>query len=77
MIGKIDDDSTVTKISAHMVNEEPIGVLQEVGKKNWYKELPKNVTIYESLEDLKNSNSKAHLIISDRIIDENLSPMNL
>jgi len=70
---KIDDDSTVTKISAHMVNEEPIGVLQEAGKKNWYKELPKNVTIYGGLQDLKNSNSKAHLIISDRMIDENLS----
>lgn len=70
---KIDDDSMVTKISAYMVNEEPIGVLQEVGKKNWYKELPKNVTIYADLQDLKNSNSKAHLIISDRIIDENLS----
>ena len=34
---KIDDDSTVTKISAHMVNEEPIGILQEAGEKNWYK----------------------------------------
>jgi len=32
---KIDDDSTVTKISAHMVNEESIGVFQEVGEKNW------------------------------------------
>ena len=40
---KIDDDSTVTKISAHMVNEEPIGVFQEAGEKNWYKKLPKNV----------------------------------
>ena len=70
---KIDDESTVTKISAHMVNEEPIGVLQEAGKKNWYKELPKNVTIYDNLQDLKNSNSKACLIISDRVIDENLS----
>ncbi len=70
---KIDDDSTVTKISAHMVNAEPIGVLQEAGKKNWYKELPKNVSIYESVEDLKKSSSKAYLIISDRIIDEDLS----
>ena len=70
---KIDDDSTVTKISAHMVNEEPIGVLQEAGKKNWYKKLPKNVSIYDSLEDLKNSNSKAYLIISDKKIDEKLS----
>ena len=38
---KIDDDSTVTKISAHMVNEESIGVFQEVGNKKWYKRITK------------------------------------
>ena len=70
---KIDNDSTVTKISAHMVNAEPIGVFQQTGNKKWYKELPKNVTIYDSLEELKKSNSKAHLIISDTIIDNELS----
>ncbi|MDF2421667.1 MAG: cobalamin biosynthesis protein [Nitrosopumilus sp.] len=70
---KIDDDSTVTKISAHMVNEEPIGVLQEAGERNWYKNLPKNVLIYEKMDDLKKSNSKAHLIISDKIIDDEIS----
>ncbi|MEX0861793.1 cobalt-precorrin 5A hydrolase [Nitrosopumilus sp.] len=70
---KIDDDSTVTKISAHMVNEEPIGVFQDTGEKEWYKTLPKNVSIYESIEDLKKSNSKACLIISDRIIDDEIS----
>ena len=69
---KIDDDSTVTKISAHMVNEEPLGVFQQVGKKNWYKKLPKNVSIYDTLDDLKKSNSKGYLIISDRIIDEEI-----
>ena len=67
---KIDDDSTVTRISAHMVNEEPIGVLQEAGARNWYKKLPKNVSIYSNLEDLRNSDSKACLIISDRQIDK-------
>jgi cobalt-precorrin 5A hydrolase len=66
---KIDDDSTVTKISAHMVNEEKIGVYQDVGKINWFKELPKNVKIYESIDDLKNSHSKGNLIISDRIMN--------
>ncbi|MBL7001366.1 MAG: cobalamin biosynthesis protein [Nitrosopumilus sp.] len=69
---KIDDDSTVTKISAHMVNEEPIGIFQETGGKNWYKELPKNVSVYDSLEDLKKSSSKAYLIVSDKIIDKDL-----
>ncbi|MCV0400888.1 MAG: cobalamin biosynthesis protein [Nitrosopumilus sp.] len=70
---KIDDDSTVTKISAHMVNEEPIGVFQEAGEKNWYKELPKNVVMYDNMENLKRSNSKAYLIISDKIIEEKIS----
>ena len=69
---KIDDDSTVTKISAHMVNEESIGVFQEVGNKNWYKKLPKNVVSYESIEDLKKSRSRAHLIISDKLIDDEI-----
>ena len=69
---KIDDDSFVTRISANMVNEEPIGVFQEAGAKNWYKELPKNVTIYDSLDDMKSSRSISYLIISDKIID-NLS----
>lgn len=66
---KIDDDSTVTKISAHMVNEENIGIYQEAGKMNWWKELPKNVKIYPSLEEMKHSGSKGYLIISDRILE--------
>jgi cobalt-precorrin 5A hydrolase len=70
---KIDDDSTVTKISAHMVNEEKIGVYQDVGERNWFKELPKNVKIYQSIDELKNSHSKGNLIISDRIIDNDFS----
>jgi len=66
---KIDNDSTVTKISAHMVNEENIGVYQEAGKMNWCKELPKNVKIYQNLDEMKNSDSKGYLIISDRILE--------
>lgn len=66
---KIDDDSTVTKISAYMINEEKIGIYQEAGKKNWYKELPKNVEIYQSIEEMKNSDVKGCLVISDRILE--------
>jgi len=70
---KIDDDSTVTKVSALMVNEEKIGVFQDAGEKDWWtpkKELPKNVTIYNSFDELKHSNSKGHLIISDKEIED-------
>lgn len=67
---KIDDESTITKVSAYMVNEEKIGVFQDTGNNNWCKELPKNVKIFASLEKLKNSDSKGFLIITDKIIDE-------
>ena len=69
---KIDDDSTVTKVSAYMVNEEKIGVFQDAGEKTWYKELPKNVKIFESFNDLKNSDSKGFLIITDKILKDNI-----
>ncbi|RNJ80748.1 MAG: precorrin-3B C(17)-methyltransferase [Nitrosopumilus sp. B06] len=64
----IDDDSMVTRVSAHMVNEEPIGVLQDAGKRDWCAKLPKNVTIFESLAELDKSDSKACLVITDMMI---------
>ncbi|MGB6463741.1 MAG: cobalamin biosynthesis protein [Nitrosotalea sp.] len=70
---QIDDDSTVTKISAFMVNEEKIGLFQDAGEKDWWmpkKELPKNVHQYASLEELAGSDCKGFLIISDKIIQE-------
>ena len=69
---EIDDDSTVTKISAFMVNEEEIGVFQDAGNKNWWnKKLPINVIIYSSIEELVNSQAKGFLIITDKEIDNN------
>jgi cobalt-precorrin 5A hydrolase len=68
---KIEDDSTVTHVSALMVNEEKIGVYQDAGNPKWWNNnLPTNVTIYSSLEELKNSNSKGFLIISDKNIED-------
>jgi cobalt-precorrin 5A hydrolase len=70
---KIDDDSTVTKVSALMVNEEKIGVFQDAGEKEWWlpkKEFPRNVETYTNLEELKNSDCKGFLIISDRVIED-------
>lgn len=66
---KIEDDSTVTKISAFMVNEEKIGIFQDAGQRNWMKEFPKNVKIYQSLEEMEKSDSKGFLIISDKVLE--------
>ena len=71
---KIEDDSNVTRISAFMVNKERIGVFQNVGEREWWKEkIPENVTIFSSMEDMKNSESKGYLIITnDDINDEDI-----
>jgi cobalt-precorrin 5A hydrolase len=69
----IDESSSVTKVSAFMVNEEKIGVFQDAGEKDWWlpkKEIPKNVHIYKSFNELVESDCKGFLIISDKIIDD-------
>ncbi len=68
----IDESSSVTKVSAFMVNEEKIGVFQDAGEKDWWlpkKEIPKNVHIYKSFSELVESDCKGFLIISDKIIE--------
>ncbi|MXX20536.1 MAG: precorrin-3B C(17)-methyltransferase [Cenarchaeum sp. SB0661_bin_35] len=70
----IDDDVNVTRISAYMINQEPIGVFQDAGSKEWWpRPLPSNVTIYDTLESLTQSNSKGYLIITDRIMPDDIA----
>jgi cobalt-precorrin 5A hydrolase len=70
---RIENFENVTKVSAHMVNEEKIGVYQDTGETKWWnKELPKNVTIVKDIDELKSDNFRAGLIISDRIITDPL-----
>jgi cobalt-precorrin 5A hydrolase len=71
---KIDDDSNVTRISAFMVNKEKIGIFQNIGKKEWWKgKFPDNITFFSNIEDLKASDSKGYLIITnDQIDDESI-----
>jgi cobalt-precorrin 5A hydrolase len=68
----VDENSSVTKVSAFMVNEEKIGIFQDAGEKDWWlskKELPKNVHIYKSFNEMITSDCKGFLIISDKIIE--------
>jgi len=70
---RIDGDDTVTKVSAFMVNKEKIGVFQNVGSRDWWKkEFPENVFKYDSFDELKNSQSKGFLIISDQVFDDKI-----
>jgi cobalt-precorrin 5A hydrolase len=68
---RIENFENVTKVSAHMVNEEKIGVYQDAGETKWWnRQLPENVTIIENIDELKSDNFKAGLIISDKIITD-------
>jgi len=69
---KIDDDSNVTKVSAFMVNVEKIAVYQTCGARNWWQnKMPENVSVYSTLDELKKSQSKGYLIISDEQVGDN------
>ena len=70
---EIEDDTNVTRVSASVVNGEPVGVYQDAGERNWWPEerpLPDNVNIFNSIEALHQSNPRAALIITDRVLDE-------
>lgn len=68
---RIENYENVTKVSAHMVNEEKIGVYQDAGESKWWdKELPKNVTVVQNIDELRSDDFKAGLIISDKIITD-------
>jgi len=68
----IDDDSTVTKVSAHMVNEDKMGIYQDIGERNWWpndRPLPKNVYVVNSIDELSSDEYKAALVITDKLLD--------
>lgn len=63
-------NENITKVSAAVVNEEPIAFVQETGEKIWWKRetpLPKNIRI-TTFDDAKNS--KAMLLVTDRLIED-------
>jgi cobalt-precorrin 5A hydrolase len=69
---EIENYQNVTRVSAHMVNEEKIALYQDTGQLGWWPSasLPKNITTVSSIEDLKQPEFKGCLIISDRIISD-------
>lgn len=69
----IENFENVTKVSALMVNEEKIAIYQDAGEHRWWQgQLPKNVTIVGSLQNARSPDFKAALLITDRIVDQDL-----
>jgi cobalt-precorrin 5A hydrolase len=63
-------DQNITKVSAAVVNEEPIAFVHETGETNWWRRdtpLPKNIQMV-SLDEARRF--KTALIVTDRLIEE-------
>ncbi len=61
----------ITRVSAHVVNEEPIALVQECGAKNWWTRptpLPKNIHLFERFEDVDLGRYAALLWVTRRDI---------
>ncbi len=65
----------ITRVSAHVVNEEPVAFIQECGKKNWWTRptaLPQNIHLFERFEEVDVEQFKALLWVTDREIPADL-----
>lgn len=63
----------ITRVSAHVVNEEPVAVVQEDGARNWWTRsnpLPKNIHLFERFEAVDLDQHKAVLLISNREVPQ-------
>lgn len=67
-----DSEEKLTPVSASVVNEEHVAIVQEAGEKNWWtydRELPENLKIYPSIEEAIKAKPQAALLITDRLME--------
>jgi cobalt-precorrin 5A hydrolase len=65
----------ITRVSAHVVNGEPIAFVQETGSPNWWTRptpLPASIHRFERFEDVDLARFKAVLWVTQRDIDDTL-----
>ncbi|MFK5947440.1 MAG: cobalamin biosynthesis central domain-containing protein [Methylococcales bacterium] len=63
----------ITRVSAHVVNEEPIAFVQEAGEKNWWTRptpLPENIHLFDCFEDVDLNHFKALLWVTNKQIPD-------
>lgn len=66
-----DSPENLTPVSAAVVNEEQIAIIQESGERHWWdydKPLPKHIKVYKNINEAKQANPDAVLMISHRLL---------
>ena len=64
-----DSSEKLTPVSASVVNEEHVAVVQESGERNWWdydRAIPANIRLYESIQEAQQFNPDAALIVTHR-----------
>lgn len=64
-----DSAEKLTPVSASVVNEEHVAVVQESGERNWWeydRAIPANIRLYESIQEAQQFNPDAALIVTHR-----------
>ncbi|PID15983.1 cobalamin biosynthesis protein CbiG [Sporosarcina sp. P34] len=67
-----DSEEKLLPVSASVVNEEHVAIVQETGEKNWWmhdRSMPTNLKIYSSTTEAIKKKPQATLLITDRLID--------
>lgn len=67
----IEDATGLTRASAAIINGEPIGVYQDAGEEEWWREAPNNLVRFSSIGHLLNASVVARVVISDRVLPIN------
>lgn len=65
----------ITRVSAAVVNEEPVAFVQEAGAKNWWTRttpLPGNIKLFDRFEDVDLDQFRAVLWVTQREIDADI-----
>jgi len=70
---ELEENGNLNRVSTSLVNNEPVGLYQNVGETNWWpvnRPLPANLHIFTELKALKESGCLAALVITDRLLAE-------
>ncbi|MBE0339981.1 cobalamin biosynthesis protein CbiG [Paenibacillus sp. 28ISP30-2] len=68
----VDSFDKATPVSAAVVNEEPVALVQETGERNWWrydKPVPAHIKVYASMAEASQEPFNAALVISDRLLE--------
>ncbi|MBY9078147.1 cobalamin biosynthesis protein [Paenibacillus sp. HN-1] len=70
---EIENFGKTTTVSASVINEERIAVIQEAGEPSWWERdnpLPSNITSYRSALDAMEAGFDAALVVTDRLLEQ-------